>query len=64
MRKISTRFSVFRMTIASPVYKAIKMQDPEFANAYEEFEPEMKAIRAIVEERTSQSPDGAIKNEM
>lgn len=26
-------------------YKAKKMQDPEFAKAYEEIQPEMEAIR-------------------
>lgn len=26
-------------------YKAKKMQDPEFARAYEEIQPEMEAIR-------------------
>ena len=31
-----------------------QMKDPEFAAAYEEIQPEMDVIRAIVEARTSQ----------
>lgn len=34
-------------------YKEKKMQDPEFAKAYEEIQPEMNVIRAIIEARTS-----------
>ena len=30
------------------------MQDPEFAKAYEEIQPEMNVIRAMIEARTSQ----------
>ena len=36
-------------------YKEKKMQDPEFAKAYEEIQPEMNVIRAIIEARTSQN---------
>ena len=32
-----------------------QMEDPEFAKAYEEIQPEMNVIRAIVEARTSQN---------
>jgi len=32
-----------------------QMKDPEFASAYEEIQPEMDVIRAIVEARTSQN---------
>lgn len=31
------------------------MKDPEFAKAYEEIQPEMSVVRAIVEARTSQN---------
>lgn len=31
------------------------MQNPEFAKAYEEIQPEMNVIRAIIEARTSQN---------
>ena len=36
-------------------YKKKKMQDPEFAKAYEEIQPEMNVIRAMIEARTSQN---------
>ena len=36
-------------------YKAKKMQDPEFSKAYEEIQPEMSVIRAIIDARTSQN---------
>lgn len=36
-------------------YKNKKLQDPEFAKAYEEVQPEMKVVRAIIEARTSQN---------
>ncbi len=36
-------------------YKAQKMQDPDFAQAYEEVQPEMNIIRALVDARTSQN---------
>ena len=36
-------------------YKKKNMQDPEFAKAYEEIQPEMNVIRAIIEARTSQN---------
>jgi len=36
-------------------YKEKKMQNPEFAKAYEEIQPEMNVIRAIIEARTSQN---------
>ena len=36
-------------------YKDKKMQDPEFAKAYEEIQPEMNVIRAMIEARTSQN---------
>ena len=36
-------------------YKKEKMKDPVFTKAYEEFQPEMNAIRAIIEARTSQN---------
>lgn len=32
-----------------------QMKDPEFAKAYEEIQPEMSVVRAIVEARTSQN---------
>lgn len=32
-----------------------QMKDPEFANAYEELQPEMSVIRALVDARTSQN---------
>ena len=32
-----------------------QMQDPEFAKAYEEIQPEMNVIRAIIEARISQN---------
>ena len=34
-------------------YKKKKMQDPEFVKAYEEIQPEMNVIRAMIEARTS-----------
>jgi DNA-binding XRE family transcriptional regulator len=36
-------------------YKEKKMQDPEFVKAYEEIQPEMNVIRAMIEARTSQN---------
>jgi len=36
-------------------YKQKKMQDPEFAKAYEEIQPEMNVIRAMIEARISQN---------
>lgn len=36
-------------------YKAIKMRDPEFAKAYVELQPEMSAVRTIINARTSQN---------
>lgn len=36
-------------------YKDKKMSDPEFAKAYEELQPEMNVVRAIIEARTSQN---------
>ena len=36
-------------------YKKEKMKDPAFAKAYEEIQPEMNVIRAIIEARTSQN---------
>ena len=36
-------------------YKKKKMQDPEFVKAYEEVQPEMNVIRAMIEARTSQN---------
>ncbi len=36
-------------------YKKEKMKDPVFAKAYEEIQPEMNVIRAILEARTSQN---------
>lgn len=36
-------------------YKAKKMQDPEFAKAYEEIQPEMNVIRALIEARLSKN---------
>ncbi len=35
-------------------YKNQKMKDPEFVKAYDEIEPEMSVIRAMVNARTSQ----------
>ena len=34
-------------------YKEKKMQDPEFAKAYEEIQPEMSVIRAMIDARLS-----------
>ena len=36
-------------------YKEKKMQDPEFASAYDEIQPEMSVIRAMIEARASQN---------
>ena len=36
-------------------YIAEQMQDPEFARAWEETEPEMAVVRAIIEARTSRN---------
>ena len=36
-------------------YRAEQMSDPDFARAYEDIQPEMTAIRAIVEARTSRN---------
>lgn len=36
-------------------YKKIKMQDLEFAKAYEEVQPEMDVVRAIIDARASQN---------
>ncbi|MBQ9437077.1 MAG: helix-turn-helix transcriptional regulator [Lachnospiraceae bacterium] len=36
-------------------YKTKKMQDPAFAQAYEEIQPEMNVIRAMIDARTSQN---------
>ena len=36
-------------------YKQKKMKDPAFAQAYEEIQPEMNVIRAIVDARISQN---------
>ena len=36
-------------------YKDKKMSDPEFAQAYEDLQPEMNVVRAIIEARTSQN---------
>ena len=36
-------------------YKKQQMQDPEFVKEYEEIQPEMDVIRAIVNARTSQN---------
>ena len=36
-------------------YKMQKLQDPEFSKAYEEIQPEMNIIRAIIDARTSQN---------
>ena len=36
-------------------YKAKKMQNPAFAQAYEEIQPEMNIIRAMIDARTSQN---------
>ena len=35
-------------------YKKKRMQDPEFVNAYEEVQPEINVIRAIIDARISQ----------
>ena len=42
------------MTMTLKEYKAKKMQDPEFSKVYEEIQPEMNIIRAIIDARTSQ----------
>ncbi len=36
-------------------YKEKKMKDPEFAQAYDDVQPEMNVIRAMIEARTSQN---------
>ena len=36
-------------------YKEKKMQDSEFAKAYEEIQPELSVIRAMIDARTSQN---------
>ena len=36
-------------------YKAKKMNDSEFVKAYEEIQPEMNVIRAIIDARISQN---------
>ena len=36
-------------------YKEKKMQDPEFAKAYEEIQPELSVIRAMIDARISQN---------
>lgn len=36
-------------------YKKEKIKDPVFAKAYEEIQPEMNVIRAMIEARTSQN---------
>ncbi|MBO4846961.1 MAG: helix-turn-helix transcriptional regulator [Lachnospiraceae bacterium] len=36
-------------------YKNKRMSDPEFAKAYEEVQPEMNVIRAIIDARISQN---------
>lgn len=36
-------------------YKEKKMQDPDFANAYAEIQPEMNVIRALIDARASQN---------
>ncbi len=36
-------------------YKEKKMRDPAFAKAYEEIQPEMSVIRAMIDARTSQN---------
>ena len=36
-------------------YKEKKMEDPAFAQAYEEIQPEMNVIRAMIDARTSQN---------
>jgi transcriptional regulator with XRE-family HTH domain len=35
-------------------YKAKRMQDPEFAQAYSDIQPEMNVIRALIDARISQ----------
>ena len=36
-------------------YKEKRMKDPDFAKAYEEVQPEMSIIRAIIDARTSKN---------
>ena len=36
-------------------YKAKRMKDPEFAKAYEEIQPEMNVVHAIIDARISQN---------
>lgn len=36
-------------------YKANKMNDPEFAKAYDEIQPEMNVVRAMIDARMSQN---------
>lgn len=46
-------FMKLKMTLEQ--YKEKRMKDPEFAQAYEEVQPEMSIIRALVDARTSQN---------
>ena len=36
-------------------YKANKMNDPEFAKAYDEIQPELNVVRAMIDARMSQN---------
>ncbi len=36
-------------------YKEMKMQDPDFSVAYDELQPEMNVIRAMIDARISQN---------
>ena len=36
-------------------YKTKKMNDPDFAKAYEEIQPEMNVVRALIDARMSQN---------
>ena len=36
-------------------YKENKMNDPEFAKAYDELQPEMNVVRALIDARMSQN---------
>ena len=53
-RNASSRLHII-LTVQSLTHKKENMKDPAFANAYEEIQPEMNVIRAIIEAGTSQN---------
>ena len=44
------------LTIKLKDYKEKKTENPEFAKAYEEIQPELNVIRTAIEAQTSQTP--------